>query len=331
MSENEKVAAPAPAKAQAYAEHDKLGPLATGGTWGDADRRAAVIAAARQALADGRAAAQRAASNAGEAVHGMRKALRRARALVELVSAALPDHERDDLIDAIRIARRSLSAARDLDVAPVVLAGLPLQEADKLAADAIIAALRDAAPSTEDAQRSVHEAAERLAHTVDALDAALPPALDESCFAEGLATTYRRARKARRGAKKSRRRMHTWRRRTKELTHQLALITAGGGEQVRAITDPIDELSKDLGDVVDLILVRDLARAHIDGAPAGFDGQGLIACIDQRYDELATAARRKGKESFERSAKKFAKKVRRALEADREPPTAADAEMPSTD
>jgi hypothetical protein len=125
--------------------------------------------------------------------------------------------------------------------------------------------------------------------------------------------------------------MHTFRRRTKELTHQLALVTAGGGEHARALTGPIDELSKELGDVVDLILVRDLTRAHVDSAPAGTGGDELLAHVDARYDELATAARKKGKGLFDRAGKRFAKKVRRALEKDREPPAAADAEMPTTD
>ncbi|HTJ46635.1 MAG TPA: CHAD domain-containing protein [Kofleriaceae bacterium] len=319
------------AKVAAYPEHDKLGPLAHGGQWGDADRRAAVIAAMRQALADGRAAAQRAQANPGEAVHGVRKALRRARALVELIAGALPGRERDDLIDSIRIARRSLSSARDLDVAPAVLAQLELGDADKVAASAIIAALREASPPPADASKAVAEAVERLAHVADALDAALPPALDDASFAEGLAATYKRARRARRGAKKSRRRMHTFRRRTKELTHQLALITAGSGEGTRNLVDPIDELSKSLGDVVDLILVRDLTRAHIESAPAGFDGASLLAAIDAKYDELASAVRKSGKELFDRTGKRFAKKVRRTMAKDREPPTAADAEMPSTD
>src|SRR5262245_14946268 len=162
-------AAPAP-KAEPYPEHDKLGPLATGAAWGDADRRGAVIAAAKTALSDARAAELRVNANAGEAVHGMRKALRRARSLVELVASALPGRERDDLVDSIRISRRALSAARDLDVAPQVLAALSLEEPDKLAADAIIGALREVAPSPDDVKLALADAVSRLSHVVDALD-----------------------------------------------------------------------------------------------------------------------------------------------------------------
>jgi CHAD domain-containing protein len=329
MIENEKKAEPA--KAEAYPEHDKLGPLATGASWGDADRRGAVITAIRQALADARAAQQLVATNPSEAVHGVRKALRRARALVELVADALPGRERDDLIDSIRVARRGLSAARDLDVAPITIASLSLAEADKVAADAILAALREASPPPSDRAASVKESVERLAQVVEALDTTLPPAIDDSTFAKGLAATYRRARRARRAARRSRKQMHTWRRRTKELTHQLALVTAGAGELSRALADPIAELSKDLGKVVDLILVRDLARAHVDAAPAGFDGAGLLGAIDAHYDDAAGAARKQGKALFDRGGRKFAKKVQRALRKDREPPASADTEMPATD
>jgi len=80
-----------------------------------------------------------------------------------------------------------------------------------------------------------------------------------------------------------------------------------------------------------LILVRDLTRAHIDGAPAGTGGDELLAQVDARYDELSLAARKKGKDLFDRAGKRFAKKVRKALEKDREPPQPAGADMPTQD
>jgi CHAD domain-containing protein len=306
--------------AEVYPEHDKLGPLATAtppAPWGDADRRAAVMSAFRHAVADAGAAAGRVGSAPGSAVHGTRKALRRARATVELVASALSRGDHDDLVDTIRIARRGLSSARDLDVAPATLDGLALAETDRGAADALVASMRAAAPSAEDLAAAVDDAVSRLTAAADALDAALPPALDDATFAKGLAATYRAARRSLRRARKSRRSLHTWRRRTKELTHQLELVTTGGGDRVAAITGPMTDLSKELGHVVDLILVRDLTRAHAAAQPTGFDADGLIAAIDGAYADAAKAARKHGKPRFELGRRDFARKVGKAVKKDR--------------
>ena len=105
--------------------------------------------------------------------------------------SALSRGDHDDLVDTIRIARRGLSAARDLDVAPATLDGLPLAETDRATADALVASMRAAAPSTDDLAAAIDDAVSRLTAAADALDAALPPALDDSTFAKGLAATYR--------------------------------------------------------------------------------------------------------------------------------------------
>jgi len=309
-----------PGHAEVYPEHDKLGPLATAAPsapWGDADRREAVMASFRRAVADAHAAAARVGTAPSSAVHGTRKALRRARATVELVASALGRGDHDDLVDTIRIARRCLSAARDLDVAPATLDGLALAETDRTTADALVASMRAAAPSAEDLAAAVTDAVTRLEAAADALDAALPPALDDATFARGLAATYRAARGAMRRARKSRRALHTWRRRTKELTHQLDLVTTGAGDRAAAITGPMTDLSKQLGLVVDLILVRDLTRAHAAAQPTGFDAEGLLAAIDGAYADAAKAARKHGKGRFELGRKDFARKVAKAVKKDR--------------
>ena len=49
-------------------------------------------------------------------------------------------------------------------------------------------------------------------------------------------------------AKRSRRAMHAWRRRTKELSYQLELV-AGAGERTLDVADPVASMSDELGDV----------------------------------------------------------------------------------
>src|SRR4051812_5956638 len=102
----------------AYPERDKLGLLPTAA---DDTLRARVIRAATDALATARAAELRSKVAPHEAVHEVRKALRRLRALVDLVGDTLPDTERKDLARGLSNARRSLGPARDQEVARELL------------------------------------------------------------------------------------------------------------------------------------------------------------------------------------------------------------------
>src|SRR5262245_41689584 len=103
-----------------YAEEDKLGPL--GGKRAVVDDEAElrrVLVAEFQAAADAaRAAAGGVDRNITSAVHEYRKALRRARAVLLLLSDSLPKSERRAVRRALRDARRSLGTARDHAVAP---------------------------------------------------------------------------------------------------------------------------------------------------------------------------------------------------------------------
>ncbi len=290
----------------AYPEHDKLGPLPTGG--GDAGWRAALLGTARATIADGRAAAAQIATAPVAAVHGVRKALRRMRAITELAADVLPDGI-DDLIDSVRTARRDLARARDLDIAPAALAELPLAEADRAAASGLVASLQAAAAPAAEVAGAVARAVTALAAVGDALDASLPAEISDDVLVAGARRTYRTARRERRRARDSRRALHRWRRRTKELSYQLALLATAGGARTAAIAAPFDALAGELGPIVDLLVVRELA--------AGGDLAGVRAAARGLYKDAVVATRKSSRDLFASGSRRFARQLAKAMTKDR--------------
>ncbi|MCE9575690.1 MAG: CHAD domain-containing protein [Deltaproteobacteria bacterium] len=303
-----------PSPTGAYPEHDKLGPLATGG--GDSGWRAALLGSARATIADGRAAAAQIATAPVEAVHGVRKALRRMRAIAELAADVLPDGI-EDLVDSVRTARRDLARARDLDVAPAAIAELPLGEADRAAANALVAGFKAVAPPAAEVAAAVARAVTALAAVGDALDASLPAEIADDVLLAGVRRTYRTARRERRRARDSRRGLHRWRRRSKELSYQLGLLTAAGGARTAAIATPIATLADDLGPIVDLLVIRDLARAHVQPAEAPIDLDGVRAAAGGLSKDAVAATRKASRELFADGSRRFARRLGKALAKDR--------------
>src|SRR2546430_16400376 len=119
---------------------EKIGPLGVKASVLDNEpelRRALVreFAATADAARDAAAKAERGAATA---VHDYRKALRRARAVLSLVSDALPKSERRAVRRALREARRALGTARDHAVAPETLGQLALGDIERATAQAIL-------------------------------------------------------------------------------------------------------------------------------------------------------------------------------------------------
>jgi hypothetical protein len=161
-------------------EQDKLGPLAspppaaTSPSYGDpAALRAIVLAAVNDALEPARSARARAGARPGAAVHDVRKAIRRTRAIVDLLGNTLPRRERKDLRKALVQARRSLGPARDLAVASDTLVHVAKAPEVAPAASAIVAAARADAPPLDSVADDVNRAIDVALAQGEALAAAL--------------------------------------------------------------------------------------------------------------------------------------------------------------
>src|SRR5215470_1403175 len=97
-------------KPEPYTEHDKLGPLGhkTALLHDAKELRSALVhefVAAAEAVRD---ATKKSDKHMADAVHDCRKALRRARAVLSAISAALPKSERRAVKAALQQSRRGL-------------------------------------------------------------------------------------------------------------------------------------------------------------------------------------------------------------------------------
>jgi CHAD domain-containing protein len=298
-------------------EQDKLGPLAspppaaTSPSYGDpVALRAIILTAVKDALEPARSAKARAGARPGAAVHDVRKAIRRTRAIVDLLSNTLPRRERKDLRKALVQARRSLGPARDLAVASDALIEVAKAPEVAPAAAAIVSAARADAPSLDSVADDVSRAIDVALAQGEALAAALPDEVDARDLVRSLAETYRRARKARKKAKRSDRAAHRWRRRTKELSYQLSVFgDVGAAEELR---EGLAKLDDELGAVVDRLMLKDFVGLY--GHAAAADAVGtLLAQVDDELIANREVARKDSKDLFAARPRKLRRRLARAI------------------
>ncbi len=267
------------------------------------------------AVAETRDTVQAVDEDATKAVHRARKALRRARAVLMLMSGALPKSERRAVKDALQAARRSLSTVRDHAVAPDTFAEVELDDEDRDTGKRVLDNAAEAVPATAEIKHLLGEAATKAAAQAEALEAALPAEIRWSTVIDGLAEVYGEARTARRKAKRSKQAFHQWRRRTKELGYQLEIIADMAGPRVDAIKSEIEAVSDTLGPAVDRIMLREFVETHGLGIPAEAVGR-LRASIDAQLDDLMVLARKTASDSFEVKPSKFARRIAKTVKRD---------------
>ena len=310
-----------PKSALPYPEHDKLGPLGakTSVIHDAAALRNALVHAFEASAQDARdAVAAIDKDSAAVAVHGSRKALRRARAVLGLVAGALPKGEHRAVKAALQEARRALSTVRDHSVAPETLAQLVLDDDDRAAANRVLANASEALPALAEIKQLLAESAARAAAQAEALQAALPHDIDWDTVSAGVRPTYGEARHASRAAKRARSWFHTWRRRSKELVYQLELIAKHAGPRLVAIHDEVAGVTDALGPAVDLIMVRDFVVTYGQGvAPEAL--AHLRASIDGVLEDLMKSARKGARDAFRQKPKKLEKRITKSVRRDLAP------------
>jgi CHAD domain-containing protein len=303
-----------------YAEHDKLGPLASKPSQlhDPVELRAKLIAEFQATVSAAKEAAASVDRSAETAVHDARKALRRGRAVLAMIANALPKSERRAVRSALQEARRSLSMVRDHTVAPSTLGSLSLSDADRDTAKRVLDSAAEALPATSEIKQLLAEAAARAAAQAEALVAALPPSVDDSLLFDGIAETYGEARKARRRAKSSKSWFHTWRRRTKELVYALEFLAKHAGARAGAIHEEIGAVSDTLGPAVDLVMLREFVDTHRQGIDDDAI-KSLRKTIDEQFEERMKTARKAARDAFAQKPKKFAKRLVKSVKRDLRP------------
>jgi CHAD domain-containing protein len=309
----------------AYAEEDQLGPLGirASALHDPMDLRARLIGEFEHAVSAAKAAAALVDQGSTAAVHESRKALRRARAVLAMVAGALPGSERRAVRAALQGARRSLSTVRDHAVAPEALGSLTLDDRERETAKRVLDNAAEAIPALAEIRQLLGEAAARAAAQAEALTASLPPELSWDTVALGIERAYREARRARRLAKRSRPWFHTWRRRSKELVYQLDFVAAHAGARTLAIRADLDAITDQLGQAVDLVMLRDFVQTYAQGLPAD-DVEHLRDELDRQLERRMKDARRAGRDAFRRRPGKFIRRVAKAVKRDLRPADALD-------
>jgi len=303
-----------------YSETDKLGPLGTkiSALYDPAELRKALLREFGSAVQIAKDAVGAVDQGATTAVHAARKGLRRARAVLELVSGALPKSERRAVGKALQEARRALSSVRDHAVAPETLGALPLGDEDRATAKRILDNAAEALPAIQEIKQLLAESAARAAAQGEALEAALPAEIDFDVVLEGIRGVYAEARRARRAGKRSKQWFHNWRRRSKELGYQLELLAAHAGDRIAAIHSEIDGLSDTLGPAVDLVMVREFVSTYNQGVGSD-ELDHLKSAIDAQLADLMKITRKAGRDTFAQKPKKFGKRLQKSIKRDLTP------------
>ena len=249
------------------------------------------------------------------AVHEARKALRRALAILALLSPALPGRERRAIRRVLQGARRGLSGVRDQAVAPATLSHLSLPAGQRETARRVLANAAAELPSQAAIRRLLVTGAARAAAQAVKLEAALPKGLEWESIEAGLRAAYRAARRARELSRSSLRWFHAWRRRSKELGYQLQLVARRAGPRVSAIHGEVDRTTASMSAAVDLLMLRAFVGVHSAGVEAGARG-ALEELIDRRLLVLVRDARLAGRSTYRAPPRRFAARLTKALRRD---------------
>ncbi|MEJ2435571.1 MAG: CHAD domain-containing protein [Pseudolabrys sp.] len=265
----------------------------------------AIIADARQALTDPKLSDP-------EAVHDLRKALKRWRALLRLLARPIGEPAEQMRIEA-RDLMRALSGARDAQSALDALADLKKSDLTFSATSAEtirkrLTEMRDAAEKTS----FTSEMRERLAHYLDYAALSIErwqlQTIDFDVIADGLVATYRRARQLVPDDWPSAEpeHLHDLRRRVVEHRHQMDLIEPLWPRLGRVWAEEAQRLRNQLGTCQDLWVLANFTAPHQPLAPWRSRLTPLIE--GRRAAHLKTAARLAGR-LFAEKPKAFHRRI----------------------
>jgi CHAD domain-containing protein len=254
------------------------------------------------------------------ALHEFRKSVRRARALMLLMEGFVGVDAHAELSATLRAAHRATSELRDHQVIADVLHGArPDQPAQPEPGD--VAALARSlgvsmpgavAPGAAAVAGVMQSGCVRLADLPRLLAGAMPARIRWDAVADGLARSFRRARRRLRAVAQNGddENVHGLRKRIKELDYQVELLAAHGGDRVRRRRKELDRLAEELGQLVDLFVLRDHAEQHV--AP-GADHERLREAIADaratRLEQVLAHAR----DVLDDSPRNYARRIVRAV------------------
>jgi CHAD domain-containing protein len=229
------------------------------------------------------------------AVHGVRKEIKKLRAIFRLVRGEIGRGVYRKGAKALREAAGSLTAPRDARV--MLKAFETLAGADARRFAGIAKALRKNARREGERfwkDNSLRRAERLLRRTDRRVDDLKIKAAGWSAIEPGLKESYRRGREACRLARKhpSPENFHDWRKHVKDLWHYFCLLYPAWPAEGRAYTVELELLGGRLGEDHDLFLLQQFASEHCAGQ-AG-EVEALNPLIGSRQKQLRAAALKLG-------------------------------------
>ncbi len=247
-----------------------------------------------------------------------RKTLRRARALLVLCRSAMAEEEYASLRTALRTAHQATSTGRDQDMLIQLLANDDVGQKAGVVAQAFREELK-----AQRRERSLVERRELLQNSITSIanapkifERALTKNVQWEHIASALARTYRAARRAMRRSHDSADSQHThdWRKRTKELGHQLELLAGDKEGPVQAAQETYARLAKQLGRIADQLALRErLSESSLCKA----DVRILDRVVKRRIDALIVEPQEGGEHAFHARPKRLAQELIAEVQASR--------------
>jgi len=279
---------------------------------GDSSFGDGLAAAARLVIADGRQALTDPELSDPEAVHEVRKALKRWRALMRLLARPLGE-QADQMRSEARELMRAIAGARDAQSALDALndlrkADVPFSPTSIETIRARLTEMRDAA----EAKSFTKAMRDRLSRYLDYATLSLErwplKAIDFDIVTDGLTSTYRRARQLvpDTWANSEAEHLHDLRRRVVEHRHQMDLIEPLWPRLGKVWAEEAQRLRNQLGSCQDLAVLAELTAPHQPLAPWR---SRLTPLISARRDaHLKSAARLAGR-LFAEKPKAFRRRI----------------------
>jgi CHAD domain-containing protein len=271
-----------------------------------------LAAAARSIIADGRHALTDPELSDPEAVHEVRKALKRWRALLRLLGRPLGE-QADQMRMEARELMRAVAGARDAQSALDALgdlrkAEMPFSPTSAETIRARLTEMRDAA----EAKSFTKTMRDRLSRYLDYATLSLErwplKAIDFDTVTDGLTSTYRRARQLVPDgwSDAEAEHLHDLRRRVVEHRHQMDLVEPLWPRLGKVWAEEAQRLRNQLGACQDLAVLTSLTAPH--GQLAPWRSRLLPLIEDRRRAHLKTAQRLSGR-LFAEKPKAFRRRI----------------------
>jgi CHAD domain-containing protein len=266
---------------------------------GDSSFGDGLATAARSIIADGRRALTDPELSEPEAVHEVRKALKRWRAVLRLLSRPLGE-QADQLRTEARELMRAVAGARDAQSALDALsdlrkADLPFSATSTETIRTRLTEMRDAAGATSFTKSTRERISRYLDYATLSLERWPLKAIDFDTVTDGLTSTYRRARQLVPDgwADSEAEHLHDLRRRVVEHRHQMDLVEPLWPRLGKVWAEEAQRLRNQLGSCQDLAVLTGFTAPHQPLAPWRSRLSPLIQT--RRNAHLKSAARLAGR------------------------------------